>query len=736
MKKLLFLLLFCASAFGQGFRVDLPPIINGQGKPVANVQVTVCTSGASGFPCSPQSSTFTDITLGTPCGAGFQVTLTNTSICQATSDSLGNAGFWIAPGTYKYTLTGPNITPQLYNLTVPVGSGTSPTLTNVTITGALTVTSGRPWIDVTGFPFLAVCDWNGTTGTDNSTALQSAATAANVAGFDMFVPNTSHACAFGTTLNMASFTGVHIVGSRSGGGQTNGVQTVLPSLVYTGSGTQGINCNGCQNFGISGVQIQYTNVAFTGVLLDLSQGAAPAFTQTVSIENCSLAGNGTAKTAAALIALDNTDEVDINNCSFNWANAYIRGTTTPNVHFSNTVHIRNSVFNAAGTAIGTGPYIANPGQSWVCDHCTFEMLGDTNQSIVDASDLATGLVTTVGMQINVPWIGDAPAGYNGFMFKPGNGGGQGLGFSIQGGYIQGGSSNLGTVLKTGGQAHGQSIHGVSFLNLAGIANLGGASDNKGIDYAGNSYFNVTAILTNANPASGETEDLNGNRIFWCRTFEACQLQGGGGLLMQGPLAMAETTAPTPQATQAIVYADSTGHMPMLSNNGGTFSPLGTNKVTLAADWTCGTAGTVASCVAATIIGSGGGVPLTFTLPLVAGNYKLECDLVVGQATGDTANQWNLLTATNGATNVTATYSMATAATASAYGAVTDQASTTTTFQILPSWTLGGLATKMPVHIYADIQGASASGTVLSLQLAAPTVGDLVTIYRGSGCRIS
>lgn len=158
-------------------------------------------------------------------------------------------------------------------------------------------------------------------------------------------------------------------------------------------------------------------------------------------------------------------------------------------------------------------------------------------------------------------------------------------------------------------------------------------------------------------------------------------------------------------------------------------------VSLSADWTCGTGGTVSSCVAATIVGSTA-TPLTFTLPLVAANWSFECDLVVGQATAATANQWNILTATNGVTNTTASYQMATAATAFAAGAVTDQASTTTTFQITPSWTLGGTATKMPVHIAGTLTGVSASGTVASLQLVAPTVGDLVTIYEGSKCSLN
>jgi hypothetical protein len=182
------------------------------------------------------------------------------------------------------------------------------------------------------------------------------------------------------------------------------------------------------------------------------------------------------------------------------------------------------------------------------------------------------------------------------------------------------------------------------------------------------------------------------------------------------------------------YGDPTLHGRVCNDNNTVFTPVGSRAI-LTADWTCGTAGTVASCVAATIIGSGGGVPWTFTLPLVANSLQLDCDGVVGQATAATANNWNLITATNGATNVTAFYDMFTATGTKTSGATTDQASTTTTFTVGGTWTLGGTATKMPFHIHASIEAASASGTVLSVQLVAPTVADLVTIYRGSGCWI-
>lgn len=123
MKKLIaIVILLSAAAFGQGVRIDLPPIISARGTPVPNVIVTVCTAAATGVPCSPTATTFTDGTLGTACGAGNQVVLTGTSTCQGTSDSLGNAGFWLSPGSYTYTLSGPGVTGKIYNLTVPVGA--------------------------------------------------------------------------------------------------------------------------------------------------------------------------------------------------------------------------------------------------------------------------------------------------------------------------------------------------------------------------------------------------------------------------------------------------------------------------------------------------------------------------------------------------------------------------------------------------------------------------------------
>lgn len=179
-----------------------------------------------------------------------------------------------------------------------------------------------------------------------------------------------------------------------------------------------------------------------------------------------------------------------------------------------------------------------------------------------------------------------------------------------------------------------------------------------------------------------------------------------------------------------------GTLPTVATTGYIFGSSQSVALT-GADWTCGTGGVVASCVTPGTIGGSAvsGQSFSFALPPVARTWSLECEGVVGQATGATANTWYIQTATNGATNFTAWYSMNTAATAMTGGAVTDTASTTTATAIAPTWTLGGTGTKMPFHIAATIEGVSTSGTVVNIQLAAPTVADLVTIYRGAQCHV-
>jgi hypothetical protein len=140
MKNLiLFLLCSVSAVFAQGVRYGLPPILNPDGRPIPNVNVFLCTGTATitGTACSVQAQSFTDITLGTECSAGFPVTPTNNTAgaagCSATSDATGNAGFWLAPGSYIYCVSGPNITGACYKLNAAVGvtSGGNTNLANL-----------------------------------------------------------------------------------------------------------------------------------------------------------------------------------------------------------------------------------------------------------------------------------------------------------------------------------------------------------------------------------------------------------------------------------------------------------------------------------------------------------------------------------------------------------------------------------------------------------------------------
>ena len=58
----LLLVVFVPVGSGQGSRKD-DIVLNRFGQPVAGATVTVCTSGATGTPCSPLASIYSDVAL-------------------------------------------------------------------------------------------------------------------------------------------------------------------------------------------------------------------------------------------------------------------------------------------------------------------------------------------------------------------------------------------------------------------------------------------------------------------------------------------------------------------------------------------------------------------------------------------------------------------------------------------------------------------------------------------------
>src|SRR5262249_6535368 len=139
-------LLASGLACAEGVRYDIPPILGPTGQPLPNIAVSLCagTGTISGATCSPQTQSFSDITLGVPCAVGSPVTLTASTQCQNTSDAFGNAGFWLKPGAYIFCLTARGLAGSCFNWTVPAGSTPSGTLRAgaITASGQVTVPDG------------------------------------------------------------------------------------------------------------------------------------------------------------------------------------------------------------------------------------------------------------------------------------------------------------------------------------------------------------------------------------------------------------------------------------------------------------------------------------------------------------------------------------------------------------------------------------------------------------------
>src|SRR5580700_11719175 len=122
-------LLACgANARAQGSRKD-DIVFNAQGRPMAGASVRICTSSATGQPCSPLANIYSDVAL------------TQVLANPLTTDGLGNYTFYAAPGRYEIEISGPGITDkQLPNVILP-NDPNNPTFTSLSTTSGLSLFS-------------------------------------------------------------------------------------------------------------------------------------------------------------------------------------------------------------------------------------------------------------------------------------------------------------------------------------------------------------------------------------------------------------------------------------------------------------------------------------------------------------------------------------------------------------------------------------------------------------------
>lgn len=188
------LLAVAPPAHAQGSRKD-DVVFGPQGRPAAGATITVCTSSATGTPCSPLASLYTDATL------------TVSSPNPFTTDGLGNYHFYAAPGRYQVQVSGPGITTYTIsdvilpsdpssmasgnnvsafgltlggNLSVAGNASVTGTLSSgafspssLAVSGNASLAGPRPAVYVTAPPYNAKGDGL----TDDTVAVQAAATA-------------------------------------------------------------------------------------------------------------------------------------------------------------------------------------------------------------------------------------------------------------------------------------------------------------------------------------------------------------------------------------------------------------------------------------------------------------------------------------------------------------------------------------------------------------------------------
>jgi len=136
----LLLVVFVPVGSGQGSRKD-DIVLNRFGQPVAGATVTVCTSGATGTPCSPLASIYSDVALTQP--------LSN----PLSSDGQGNYHFYASPGRYVIQISGAGVSATTIPDVLLPADPTSPSFQtlsvaqnisalNLNLSGNLTVSGG------------------------------------------------------------------------------------------------------------------------------------------------------------------------------------------------------------------------------------------------------------------------------------------------------------------------------------------------------------------------------------------------------------------------------------------------------------------------------------------------------------------------------------------------------------------------------------------------------------------
>jgi hypothetical protein len=296
-----------------------------------------------------------------------------------------------------------------------------------------------------------------------------------------------------------------LLADRSTGVRLQGIGTEtidaerVATLRYEGTGKVFISARSTVGFGLTGLGVTYENAAFTGILVDLSGLAAESNTAFARVEECVLEGTGQSG-ARALVCLDRATISTIANCNLAGAQTAILGRLADD-RYSNAVQVRSCQFINTVTAP-----IANPGEAWLVEGCTFEALSDGRAGAISCQ-LTTRALSVVGC-----WMGDVAGTLGSAWIEF-----QGNGLQVAGNLI-GGSTATVAVRFVGGDNAGIDIRGNAFETHAVGVDLGAGQ--RGVTIQGNAFSSVavpvagrttptTTIQLDATPEGGSADRLLG-----------------------------------------------------------------------------------------------------------------------------------------------------------------------------------------------------------------------------------
>lgn len=232
--------------------------------------------------------------------------------------------------------------------------------------------------------------------TDNSPAFQALINlhGAN-AGVTFLFPRESDCYVFDSILTFSGY-GTKVISDAV---VRAGNVTLFPCLRFTGAGAGAfIHLDGARGFELGGFNVQYTNAAYTGHLIDVRQTLGTS-TDWVRLRDLAIGGNG-ATGATALVRIEDALTVEIERVTFHDAARSVLGTTAA---FANKVTIKDSFFFPS--ASGGVCHVVAGGQNWTLIGNTFEPI-----NVLAAGSVCVTTRGVEGLTLIGNWTGDSTSG--------------------------------------------------------------------------------------------------------------------------------------------------------------------------------------------------------------------------------------------------------------------------------------------------------------------------------------